>query len=396
MSRPDVEIAKPDGSHLDSMIELWNVAFNPPAEFRPGWKDRVRLPRFIIGLHSDRVVATAQAHPLQQWFGGLPMKTAGVASVAIDPLHRGTGLGAEIMRRLLEEARAAGNVFATLYPSTVPFYRRLGFEYGGVQTTYSVPLAALPSNRPRPGAVVEMPEDPDLLKASLRRLAQRENGVTEGLEEDWWHFRVFDRVHIDAAAVMTPEEIPDGYATYRQEEMPEAWGYRVICTHLVANTRRAALALLGYFRGFKGVGQELQWAGPPTEPMALLLGEPSLKIVDSFRFMSRILDVPGALEARGYPEVDGEATLAVQDPLIEENSGVFRLDAEAGKVRVSRLGEMRPAGRAIGIGALSSMFSGYLTPWAAARIGLVEAGDPALPLLEMLFAGPAPWTPDHF
>ena len=38
--------------------------------------------------------------------------------------------------------------------------------------------------------------------------------------------------------------------------------------------------------------------------------------------MLRVLDVPGALEARGYPAVEGESVLSVHDPLSGELRGM--------------------------------------------------------------------------
>jgi predicted acetyltransferase len=244
-----------------------------------------------------------------------------------------------------------------------------------------------------------MPEEQGGLRASFRRLAERENGIVEGLEDDWWKYRVFGSHSEEkpGGTVASAEDVPEGYAAYRQERLGEMEGFRVACTHLVAHTRRAGLALLGYFRRFKGVGRELTWQGPPSDPLAFLIPEQELEFVSDWRFMSRILDVRAALEGRGYPEdVSGETTIGVRDPMFEENDGTFRLEAERGKLRVSRLGETPRPERAIAVGALSSLLAGYVTPSAAARAGLVDSGLPALDLLGRLFAGPAPWTPDFF
>jgi len=289
-------------------------------------------------------------------------------------------------------------VFATLYPATVPVYRRMGFEYAGIQTGYRVPLAALPSERGPGAELVPVPEDGGPARASLERLARSENGLTDGEDNDWWPLRVLSETRSEPHdAVMTAEEVPEGYAAFREQELTGAWGYRVVCTHLVAHTRTAATVLLSYFARFKGVGMELEWFGPPTEPLAMVFAEQSLAPVVAFRNMSRILDVPGALESRGYPDVTGTATFVVDDPVFEANRGPFRIQADGGKVRVERMHDgAAERHEGIAIGALSALFTGYLTVPAASRVGLVDEGHPALELLGQLFAGPAPWTPDFF
>jgi hypothetical protein len=48
------------------------------------------------------------------------------------------------------------------------------------------------------------------------------------------------------------------------------------------------------------------------------------------------------------------------------------------------------------IGTLSSMYSGFLSPFDAARLGLVDGDDPAIPVLARLLAGPPPFMYDWF
>src|SRR5204863_5113458 len=129
---------------------------------------------------------------------------------------------------------------------------------------------------------------------------------------------------------------------------------------------------------------------------ALLLPEQSFRLHREFRNMSRILDVPTALESRGYPaSVTGSSAFTVDDPLFQENAGSFLVEAAGGRVQVTtQPGGRGAGGPAIGVGALSAMFTGYVTPAVAARVGLVDPDDPALDLFARLFAGPPPWTPD--
>ena len=394
MSDPGVEFRQAAAEDVPVMADLWRLSFNPPREFVDTLRDRLRVERVLVATIGDRVAATAQGFDIHQWFGGKPVSMIGVASVATHPQHRSTGLGSEVVSRLLQRARDAGKVLSTLYPATVPVYRRLGYEYAGVFTTYRVPLTSLPAGPA--SELAEIPEDGGSVKASHERLAVRENGLTAGVDDDWWPARVLNRWSSAAkGTVMVPGEVPDGYAAYRQESLPDEWGYRLVCSHLVAHTREAGLALLSYFRRFKGVGQDLEWHGSPTEPLALLLAEQSLTPVWVFRNMSRILDVPAALESRGYGDVSGSTTFAVDDDLFPDNQGPFLLEADGGRVQVSRAPD-GAAAKPLPIGALSSMFTSYVTPVQAARVGLVDPEHPALPVFGRLFAGPAPWTPDFF
>jgi predicted acetyltransferase len=397
-----VEIGRPDRSQIEQLLDLWRVAFNPPPEWRAARDpDSIKPEELLVATREGRVLASARWLGLDQWYGGRPVRTAGVAGVATDPLHRGLGLGSKVVAALLRQQREAGNDLATLYPATVPVYRRLGFEYAGVQTRYQVPIAALPTAGPDAPQLAPLGEDDQPIRTAFRRLAATENGLAEGLDDDWWQNRVLGRHHPDgpATTIVVSGEEPEGYASFRQESLRPDWGFRVACNHLVANSRPALQSLLGYFRRFRGLGEDLTFYGPPAEPLAMVLEEQTISATWSFRNMSRILDVAGALEARGYPvDVRGEATLAVEDGLFEDNAGTFGIEAGDGKVRVSRIDPLDGHGAqpAIGIGALTALFTGYMSAPAAARVGLVDPDTPGLELLGRLFAGPAPWMPDFF
>jgi len=281
-------------------------------------------------------------------------------------------------------------------PATVTVYRRLGYEYAGIYTEYRVPLRDLP----RAEGVVPVEElgrnSTEAVKDCFRRFAAQHNGVADSDEELWWNRRVHMELSTDSVTRLVG--VPgsnglDGYAAFELKGEGD-WGYRVASSHLVSTTAVAGRALLGYFRRYASFGTELSWLGPPNEPLALMLPEQSLKAHWQFRFMSRLLDVPAALEARGYPDVQGEAVVAIEDDLFPENRGPWRIEADAGKVRVSPADAA--AGRPVPIGAFTSLFAGYLSPFDLVRIGALDRDDAAVQFLGRLFAGPPPWMPDFF
>ncbi|WP_410965235.1 sterol carrier protein domain-containing protein [Salmonella sp. SAL4435] len=48
------------------------------------------------------------------------------------------------------------------------------------------------------------------------------------------------------------------------------------------------------------------------------------------------------------------------------------------------------------MGTFSAIYSGFVSPYDAARLGLLDGDDPAVPVLARLFAGPAPFMYDWF
>src|SRR4030095_250497 len=104
------------------MWQLEREAFNASPAHAEWWKAGVRRTGFERwhGLFAGaRLAAMAAALPFPQWFGGPPV-----------PGGRGAAGG-------------AGEVISTLFPSVVPPYRGLGWEFAGVVTYYWAPTRAL-------------------------------------------------------------------------------------------------------------------------------------------------------------------------------------------------------------------------------------------------------------
>jgi predicted acetyltransferase len=396
-----VEFRQPAEGDRERILDVQQSAFG----IVPAWRERagpnLRLDRYLCAYEGDRLVATSLSHPLTQFFGGNDLSCAGIAAVAAMPDLRGRGVGGALVAALIGRQREAGDVISTLYPATVAVYRKLGYELAGSYLELSAPLRALPRSGGDGVELRTIRDDSALadMQACFRAWAPAHNGPVWFTDDAWWRGRIMrltepDVVpHVVLARGAESGEL-EGYACY-QRGPREGFGMDPACTQLVARTRRAAAALFGYFGGYHSIGAKLTWHGPPGEPLAMLLVESrSVTQTSEFPWMSRLLDVPAAIEARGYHEVDGECTIAVDDPLFADNRGPFRITADAGKVTVERTD--RASGDPIPVGLLSALFTGYLSTAGLVRIGGAAAHDPALPVLARLFAGPAPWSPDFF
>jgi predicted acetyltransferase len=128
-----------------------------------------------------------------------------------------------------------------------------------------------------------------------------------------------------------------------------------------------------------------------------LLPEVGAAIASWEQWMVRIVDVTGALTARGWPSGTGTGlTLNVTDPLLGGNGGRYRLEVADGAADVERLGETGAADLSLGVDALATLYTGHLTPQAMANLGLIEASAAGLATAAALFAGPRPWLSDMF
>ena len=88
------------------------------------------------------------------------MPTAGIASVAVRPEHRGAGLLAPLFAALLADARERGAVVSTLFPTAPGIYRRLGYEIVGELADVDVPVEPLTRIPAPAGITLRRPTPP--------------------------------------------------------------------------------------------------------------------------------------------------------------------------------------------------------------------------------------------
>ncbi|MFN8541279.1 MAG: GNAT family N-acetyltransferase [Thermomicrobiales bacterium] len=83
----------------------------------------------VVRAAGRPVGGTALLH-MGQWFGGERVPMAGIGSLGIAPEWRGRGAASALLRGALAELRETGVALATLFPSTLPVYRKAGFDMG--------------------------------------------------------------------------------------------------------------------------------------------------------------------------------------------------------------------------------------------------------------------------
>jgi hypothetical protein len=266
-------------------------------------------------------------------------------------------------------------------------------------TRHEIALDDLPrgGSGPLPVEELDLARDLDGVRACYRASVSGHNGPIDSDEDDWWRNRILGpwfSSDLQRAVVARGPDGIEGYASFTYGPASGAidFNYSVVCRHLVASTLSGMASLLSYLRAFRGLGVALRFTGPPAAPLALLIEEQRVLPAWTYRWMLRLLDVPAALAGRGYAPVSASFDLVVEDGLFPENRGPWRVVVDDGSASVSQ--GSGSADAAVSIGTLSSVYSGFLSAWDAAALGLIEPS--MAPVLASVFGGPAPWMHDFF
>jgi predicted acetyltransferase len=187
-----------------------------------------------------------------------------------------------------------------------------------------------------------------------------------------------------------------GYVRYKMQMQANMAESSIDVAECIADETEVMHALWYLVGTSSSIAPHAHIISPPEHPLFLSLTEQEyLEYKDEWRWMTRIIDAPGAIAARGYPAgTRGCVGLRLVDPQCDWNDGRWRLVVEDGDARLERGGNGEIE---LGIGAFSSLYTGYTSARNLAVAGLLRGGSSAdLGVLDAAFAGPTPWMPDFY
>ncbi len=368
----------------------WRARTEP--ERLRGWRDA--RGRLLGGLNLLQ---------LGQWYGGRCVPMGGISAVGVLPEARGRGVARALMDAAVRELAAAGTPLSTLYPATTALYRQSGYELAGSRYEVSLDLPRLRLHERRARLRPATAADAPAIEALAARYAALRNGQARRDAYLWKRVRS-PRVGEATGYVVEERGAITGHVYVQR--MPLTGGhYDLSLTDVCALDAPAARAILSFLAGHATLADHALFAGSPADALLALLPERHYALRLQDPWMTRIVDVRGALLARGWPTgVRAELLLSVSDELLTANHGRFRLAVSGGEARVTRLPGARAGGPKsardaalhMHIRGLAPLYTGHMSPHELELAGLLTGPPAALDLAATLFAGPAPTMSDMF
>ena len=341
-----------------------------------------------------RLVGSARFHPMQQWWQGRSVPMAGVADVKVAPEDRGRGVGRALMTGLIAIIAERGFPVSTLYPATAPLYRSLGWEIAGGRYETTVPMQSLT------GLAGEGPDG----SGGLRRATAADAAVVaETLGGVYGSLRDRGPATHDPgflAAWLDDDDhfaylAGDGFLSYRWGEPRDSIRVGLLAA-ASASTARAFWLLLG---SHGTMADEVRACLAPDDPIRWLTREPAAAVREAWGWMLRLIDVPAAIGARGFPaSVEASVQFELADDVLPANAGRWRLEVSDGGGKLIRIGPVGSASPGSASAARdpvlrlrarggAALYGG--TPLGALRrAGLAQGGDQASDdALDSVFGG---------
>lgn len=381
---------------IPALARLISHAFAGPLEGSRDW---------IVnqGLADVRTIRTAPGNApdaclrridMGQFFGGRPVRMAGIAGVAVAPEARGRGLAKQMMGQCMLEAAADGFAISTLYASTQALYRSVGFEQAGHSCTIHIPVHRIDVDE-RAGEVHPLTEaDQPAIEACYESFARRFPGMLARGKYVWSRIREWRGEKHHPFGIRDDKGNISGYLYLSQRRREADGRHDLNLTDAAFTTPQAGRRLLAFLSQFGTMAHDVLLAGGPMHPWLNMLGEKKFDVKLKEYWMVRVLDVARAIESRGWnPTLRAEAHLCIADQLIPANAGDWTIRVEGGRASATRggRGEVK-----MDIRGFAPLYTGFMSPQELALAGLIEGPDAALDAAQAVFASPLPWMTDFF
>jgi predicted acetyltransferase len=376
------------------------IGFPPLSNLAPGQITTLLEPGRTIGAFvGGQLVGTADAVTSGLTLpGGAIVGHAAVSHIGVLPSFTRKGIATDLMLHQLRDIKARSEVVATLRASEATIYERYGYGVGSSSQTVEVQTARA-TLRPDVGAggpvrLLDAAEAWDVLPRIYADNRPSRPGTIDR-PEVWWQgarMRSESSSRPSYVAVHGEPGSESGFARYRPIDT-ESWfisDQRTIAVEdFFAPTMEAYLGLVRFLLGLDLIDRVVFWMLPVDDPLPWLIVDRRAARVTAVHDETwlRVVDAEKALAARRYVG-DGAVTIAVNDPLLQNNSVSFTIGA-GGAEPTSRHAQLR-----VGVEGLAAVLLGGATWRSLAVAGLARADDPAaLAVADQLFAVPdAPYA----
>lgn len=254
----------------------------------------------VVSLDLTLPAATGQPCPV------LPI--AGVSGVGVHPTHRRQGLLRKLMAEMLDDARARGEAIAGLNASESIIYGRFGFGLASDMADYTIATGYSSFSTPAPSIPLRLIDREEAIKI-LPDIFDRQRRTRPGEPSRplpmWESFLADPPSRRGGGSGLFFAVCDDGYVAYRRTSDPKVFQAEradVTIEDLRGMTAGTEAALWRFVLDLDLVGRVNARRRPVDEPVRWRLADPrqlqAAAVID--RLYVRVLDVPKALEARGY------------------------------------------------------------------------------------------------
>lgn len=251
---------------LDRLIEIHTASYPDPRTSEQRRRNFCENPLgalsdLVVCLEGDRIVGHAFLFSLRVWLRGEPRPVGGIASIAVAPEARKTGVARDLLDRLHALSSARGDLLTLLHPFSQAFYARHGYAPVSPMERLCFSPQAVPGDWRKQ----VHPSASRAIEAIWTDVARASTGMLDRPRALW------DRKHLDERRTTLATD--GGYVAW--EIVQETNGeMKLVVKELVAKTPEAMRTLMGAVGAQGDQVHACEIDLPRGHPLALVLARP--------------------------------------------------------------------------------------------------------------------------
>ncbi|MFT8322312.1 MAG: GNAT family N-acetyltransferase [Bacillus sp. (in: firmicutes)] len=388
--------------HLEQYNQLLRYVFQVTNHElqKIGWEEReiilakspVLEQADVIGwFDGEKLVSQVAVYPFQVRIFNQTYKMGGLTGVGTFPEYTNLGLMDKLLRHALANMREKKQSISYLFPYSIPYYRRKGWEIISNKMTFEVKDYQLPKMKQIAGEVERMSTDNKILETVYDRFAMQTHGAMLRNELAWDEYWRWDFEDLTAAVYYSEDREPNGYVLYWIAD--EVFYIK----EMIFVNEEARIGLWNFISAHFSMVSKVVGNTFTDEPLAFLLEDADIKETIAPYYMARIVDLE--LFIAQYPFkpqlIDRQLTFSLVDPLLTWNQGTFTLYvSKNGQGKLYREG--KDSELKLDIQTMTTLLLSYKTPDYLYKIGRLDCDLKTVELLEDIIEQQTPYFSDYF
>ena len=339
----------------------------------------------------DKLISQVAVYPMKVRIFNKTYDMGGLTGVGTYPEYANQGLMHKLLYQSLKNMMEKKQSISYLYPYSIPYYRRKGWEIVSDKITYEIKDYQLPKNKQVSGEVERVDVESDEVKKAYERFAYQTHGALLRDDLAWNEYWLWDSDDLMAAIYYNDNNEPDGYVLYWIKD--EVFHIK----DMIFINEEARTGLWNFISAHFSMINKVIGDTYTDEPLAFLFEDADIKESISPYFMARIVDLESFIEQ--YPfkpdNVVRQWTFKMDDPILAWNQGYFKLVIDKnGKGKVSRTSDK--TNDKIDIQTMTTMLLGYKRPDYLYKIGRISCSNETVDMLEDAIEQQTPYFSDYF
>ncbi|WP_297632570.1 GNAT family N-acetyltransferase [uncultured Clostridium sp.] len=401
-SRRELKMKKVGIEHLEQYNQLLRYVFQVTDLDlqRVGWEEkemiRAKSPTLVkaevLGwFDKDKLISQVAVYPMKVRIFDRTYDMGGLTGVGTYPEYSNQGLMHKLLYQALKEMKEKNQTISYLYPYSIPYYRRKGWEIISDKIVYEIKDYQLPKNKRVTGEVQRVDVEGEEIKRAYERFALQTHGALIRDDLAWNEYWLWDTDDLTAAVYYNEKYEEEGYVLYWIKD--EVFHIK----DMIFVNEEARLGLWNFISAHFSMITKVVGNTFTDEPLAFLLEDADIKETISPYYMARIVDLEEFIKQ--YPfkpdTVERKWTFVMDDPILSWNQGTFKLEIDnEGKGSIARVNEKTTD--KIDIQTMTTMLLGYKSPDYLYKIGRLSCDRKTLDMLEDSIEQQAAYFSDYF